>query len=254
MYLNTPTRDINQNQIIEWWSLKTKSIRTLMGQVTTNSINSFQMEQKLTLKDFISNIPEVFKTFQNLAPWELTTDLKEIIERIIPELGSEFKVENGVAIHKSVTVEKGVTIKRPFIAMEHCHIGANSYFREGVFLGKSVKIGPCTEVKSSLICSRTAIAHLNYIGNSIIGQNVNFEAGSIAANHYNERENKRIWITYHGESIDTGVEKFGALVGDDSKIGANGVLSPGTILTKNSIVERLELVDQQSKNIKIDPN
>ena len=106
------------------------------------------------------------------------------------------------------------------------------------------KIGPGTEVKSSIICSETAIAHLNYIGNSIIGQNVNFEAGSIAANHYNERTDKQIRIKFKDQIIDTGVEKFGALVGDYSKIGANAVLSPGTILAKNSIVRRLELVDQ----------
>ncbi len=201
------------------------------------------------IKDYISNIPDYFKTSQNLPPWELTINLKVIIEKILPKLGSGFKIENGIAIHKSTTIENGVTIKRPFIAMENCHIGANSYFREGVFLDKSVKIGPCSEIKSSIICSQTAIAHLNYIGNSIIGQNVNFEAGSIAANHYNERENKRIWIKHNNKSLDTGVEKFGALVGDNSKIGANGVLSPGTILNKNSIVKRLELVDQQQRNL-----
>ncbi|MGB5383076.1 MAG: LpxA family transferase [Lutimonas sp.] len=207
------------------------------------------MEQKVDIKNFISNFPEFLKTEQNLAPWELTSNLNKIIEKIIPQLGTDFKIADGIAIHKSVTIENGVTIKRPFIAMENCHIGANSYFREGVFLDKSVKIGPSSEIKSSIICSKTAVAHLNYIGNSIIGQNVNFEAGSIAANHYNERENKRIWIQHNNESIDTGVEKFGALVGDNSKIGANGVLSPGTVLIKNSIVKRLELVDQQQKNL-----
>jgi NDP-sugar pyrophosphorylase family protein len=207
------------------------------------------MKKNVAIKDFISNISEYFEISQNLLPWELTTNMKEIIEEIIPKLGSEFKIENGIAIHKSVTIEKGVTIKRPFIAMENCHIGSNSYFREGVFLDKSVKIGPCSEIKSSIICSRTAVAHLNYIGNSIIGQNVNFEAGSIAANHYNERENKTIWIKFDNTSIDTGVQKFGSLVGDNSKIGANGVLSPGTILNKNSIVKRLELVDQHQGEV-----
>ncbi len=202
------------------------------------------MEQKVDIKDFISNISEYFKTEQNLPPWELTTSLKAIIEGIIPKLSTDFKIADGIAIHKSTVIENGVTIKRPFIAMANCHIGANSYFREGVFLDKSVKIGPSSEVKSSIICSETAIAHLNYIGNSIIGQNVNFEAGSIAANHYNERENKRIRIKYNNAIIDTGVEKFGALVGDNSRIGANGVLSPGTILEKKSIVKRLELIDQ----------
>ena len=128
--------------------------------------------------------------------------------------------------------------------MDKCQIGANTYFREGVFLDSSVKIGACSEIKSSMIFSGTAVAHLNYIGNSLIGRNVNFEAGSIAANHYNERIDKRIHVSFQNQVIDTGLDKFGALVGDNSRIGANGVLSPGTILTKNAIVKRLELVEQ----------
>lgn len=202
----------------------------------------------INISDFISNISAHFKVGKNSLPWELTTNLKEIISGILPNLDNNFKISDGIAIHKSTVIEKGVTLKPPFIALENCHIGANAYFREGVFLDKSVKIGPCSEIKSSIICSETSIAHLNYIGNSIIGHNVNFEAGSIAANHYNEREDKRIWVRYKGKLIDTGVKKFGALVGDNSKIGANGVLSPGTILTRNSIVKRLELVDQQLAN------
>ena len=84
--------------------------------------------------------------------------------------------------------------------------------------------------------------HLNYIGNSIIGSNVNFEADSVAAKHYNERDNKKIRIKYNNTILDTAVEKFGALVGDNSRIGVNGVLSPVTILKKNSVVKRLELI------------
>ncbi|MBD0851430.1 LbetaH domain-containing protein [Maribacter arenosus] len=202
----------------------------------------------MDIGDFISNISAHLKVDKNSSPWELTTNLKEILVGILPNLDDNFKICDGIAIHKSTVIEKGVTIKPPFIAMENCYIGANANFREGVFLDKSVKIGPSSEIKSSIICSRTAIAHLNYIGNSIIGQHVNFEAGSIAANHYNERVDKRIWVRYKDELIDTGVEKFGALVGDNSRIGANGVLSPGTILTKNSIVKRLELINQQHGN------
>jgi bifunctional N-acetylglucosamine-1-phosphate-uridyltransferase/glucosamine-1-phosphate-acetyltransferase GlmU-like protein len=128
--------------------------------------------------------------------------------------------------------------------MENCFVGAHSYFREGVYLGESVKVGASCEIKSSFIGARSSIAHFNYIGNSIIGQDVNFEAGSIAANHYNERISKRIRVKYRSEIIDTASEKFGALVGDHARIGANAVLSPGTILEKNSIVKRLELVEQ----------
>ena len=96
----------------------------------------------------------------------------------------------------------------------------------------------------TIICANTSIAHLNYIGNSIIGQHVNFEAGSIVANHYNERKDKKITIKFDNKQMYIDATKFGALVGDNTKIGANAVLSPGTILKKNTIVKRLELVEQ----------
>lgn len=198
----------------------------------------------IDIRDFIADIPFYDRIKKFASPWEITSNLKEIILDILPLLGTDFEIENDVAIHKSVVVEKGVTFKHPTIIMENCHIGAHAYFREGVFLNRSVKIGPSTEVKSSLIFSNTAIAHLNYVGNSIIGSNVNFEAGSIAANHYNERADKEIVLNFEGEIIPTGVNKFGALVGDNSRIGANAVLSPGTLLKKNTIVKRLELVEQ----------
>lgn len=73
---------------------------------------------------------------------------------------------------------------------------------------------------------------------------MNFEAGSICANHYNERTDKDIFVKYRDQIIATNSNKFGSLVGDHSRIGANAVLSPGTILEKRSIVKRLELIEQ----------
>jgi UDP-N-acetylglucosamine diphosphorylase / glucose-1-phosphate thymidylyltransferase / UDP-N-acetylgalactosamine diphosphorylase / glucosamine-1-phosphate N-acetyltransferase / galactosamine-1-phosphate N-acetyltransferase len=107
-----------------------------------------------------------------------------------------------------------------------------------------VSIGPGCEIKSSIIGKGTSVAHFNFIGNSLVGNDVNFEAGSVIANHYNEREDKRIFIKIGSEMLDTGIDKFGALVGDNSKIGANAVLSPGTLLVPGSIVKRLELIEQ----------
>jgi bifunctional N-acetylglucosamine-1-phosphate-uridyltransferase/glucosamine-1-phosphate-acetyltransferase GlmU-like protein len=92
--------------------------------------------------------------------------------------------------------------------------------------------------------TETSVAHFNFIGDSIVGHQVNFEAGSITANHYNERPVKRIFVNYKNNIIDTGIDKFGALVGDGCKIGANAVLSPGTLLLPNSIVKRLALIEQ----------
>lgn len=198
----------------------------------------------IAINDLIDHFSEVFPNEGNLQPWEITNDLKSKLEDLISDLDQNYEVIDGVAIHKTAVIEAGVIIKRPAIISKHCFVGAHAYFREGVFLDQRVKIGPGSEIKNSIICSDTAIAHFNYIGNSIIGRNVNFEAGSIAANHYNERIDKKITVLYREKLIKTGSEKFGSLVGDGSKIGANAVLSPGTILEKGSVVKRLELIEQ----------
>ncbi|MCC9072144.1 LpxA family transferase [Flavobacterium sp. F-65] len=198
----------------------------------------------ITINDFIQDFSLLFPNLTNLEPWNITDNLKEIIEKTIPNLDDTYTINNNIAIHKTATIEDGVTIKAPAIIGENCYIGAHAYFREGVYLGNAVKIGPGCEIKNSIICSATAIAHFNYIGNSIIGSNINFEAGSIAANHYNERDIKKISVLHNDKIIETGSQKFGSLVGDNSKIGANAVLSPGTILKKNTVVKRLELVEQ----------
>jgi len=198
----------------------------------------------MIIDNLIQDFSGTFEDLGKLEPWDITNDLQNIIISIIANLGEDYVIANNIAIHKSVIVENGVTIKSPAIFSENCFIGANSYFREGVYLDKFVKIGPGCEIKNSIICSNTAIAHFNYIGNSIIGRNVNFEAGSIAANHYNERVSKRISVLFDSQIIQTNSEKFGSVVGDDSRIGANAVLSPGTILNKKSIVKRLELIEQ----------
>lgn len=195
------------------------------------------------ISDFISNFPVIPGT-ELLQPWDITNTIKELLEKIIPSLGSDFHIHDGIAVHKTATIETHITFKRPVIVLENCFIGANTYFREGVFLDSGARIGPGCEVKSSIICGNTALAHFNYVGNSIIGANVNFEAGAIAANHYNERTEKSISVLYKNTIIKTGVRKFGSVVGDNSKIGANAVLSPGTVLKPNSIVKRLELVEQ----------
>ena len=179
-----------------------------------------------------------------LQPWEMTNNLAAIIAEMIPQLNEDYIVDKGIAIHKSATVEQGAVLKAPVIIGMYCFIGANAYLRGGVYLDSGVKIGTGCEIKSSVIFSNSAIAHFNFIGDSIIGSQVNFEAGSITANHYNEKIDKNITVVYNSNILQTGVNKFGALVGDHSKIGANAVLSPGTILLPHSIVKRLELVDQ----------
>ena len=198
----------------------------------------------ININDFIDGFSNLFPEEITKEPWIVMNGMKGTIEKLILQIDANYHIDNNIAIHQTAIIECGVVIKSPAIVGENCFVGANAYFREGVYLDKSVKIGPGCEIKNSIICSGTAVAHFNYIGNSIIGRNVNFEAGSIAANHYNERADKKISVLYRSQIIETNVEKFGSLVGDNSKIGANAVLSPGTILEKNSIVKRLELIEQ----------
>ena len=93
-----------------------------------------------------------------------------------------------------------------------------------------------------------AVAHFNFVGDSIIGHDVNIEAGAIVANHYNERKDDTVYVNIDGKRVSTGLHKFGSLVGDDCRIGANAVLSPGTLLKPQTIVKRLELVEQDPQS------
>jgi UDP-N-acetylglucosamine diphosphorylase / glucose-1-phosphate thymidylyltransferase / UDP-N-acetylgalactosamine diphosphorylase / glucosamine-1-phosphate N-acetyltransferase / galactosamine-1-phosphate N-acetyltransferase len=196
----------------------------------------------IAIENYISSFSKYFT--EDKEPWEFTNELPKIITGLILNLNNDFNIENNIAIHKSATVETGAVLKAPVIIGENCFVGANACLRGGVFLNDDVKIGPGCEIKSSIIFNTTSIAHFNFIGDSIIGCNVNFEAGAVTANHYNERADKQIEVLHNGAVIKTNIHKFGALIGDGSKIGANAVLSPGTLLAKNTIIKRLELVEQ----------
>ncbi len=196
------------------------------------------------IDNYIQQFSSIFPKQKNLEPWIVTTNLSEILNEFIQQLDQNYEIKDGNAIHKSAVVEKGVTLKPPVIISENCFIGAHAYLRGGVFLGKSSSIGPSCEVKTSIILQNSSIAHFNFVGDSIIGSHVNFESGSLAANHYNERVIKNILVLIDSETVNTETGKFGSLIGDHSKIGANAVLSPGTILKSGSIVKRLELIEQ----------
>jgi UDP-N-acetylglucosamine diphosphorylase / glucose-1-phosphate thymidylyltransferase / UDP-N-acetylgalactosamine diphosphorylase / glucosamine-1-phosphate N-acetyltransferase / galactosamine-1-phosphate N-acetyltransferase len=117
-------------------------------------------------------------------------------------------------------------------------------YRAADFAARGVRIGPGCEVKGSLAMSGTTLAHLNFVGDSIIGRDVNIEAGAVLANHWNERPDKMIIEAAAGRCLSTGAVKFGALIGNGCRIGANAVLSPGTLLPPGAVVGRLQLVDQ----------
>lgn len=198
----------------------------------------------IDLKQYIHRSTLWLSDAGTLAPWMLTGNMENIIAEKIKALGTDYKIFNDVAVHRNASIDSHAIIKGPAIIAAKCFIGAHAYLRGGIFLDENVTVGPGCELKTTFIFSGSAVAHFNFIGDSLVGSNVNLEAGAIVANHYNERKHKNITVSVAGTSFSTGVEKFGALIGDYTKIGANAVLSPGTILPPNTIVKRLELIDQ----------
>ena len=197
----------------------------------------------MMLKGYAS-FPEAWK-LPDLAPWDLCAGIVALIEQRIEALPSSYiRRAPGIAVHQSATVEPGAVLKAPCIIGENCFVASYAYLRGGVWLGRNVILGPSVEVKSSAIGEGSKAAHFNFVGDSVVGRDVNIEAGAIVANYRNERAEKEI-VCFDGERlIRTGRDKFGSLIGDGCRIGANAVLAPGTILEPATVVPRLTLVDQ----------
>ena len=163
--------------------------------------------------------------FQVENVWEILSNISSFIKN---------KSSQVVTLGEGTVVEEGALIKGPAIIGKNCFIAHGAYIRENVILGDNVHIGHSVELKNSIILNDTHIAHFNYVGDSIIGSDVNFSAGAITANF--RLDGASIKIKNGEEEIETGLTKLGTIVGDTSRIGVNSVLNPGTILSKKSKV------------------
>jgi len=178
------------------------------------------------------------------APWELTRDSSAIVEGLLTKIGAGYRISGNVAVHDSATVEAEAVLKGPLIIGPNCFIAAGAYVRGGCWLERNCVLGPGAELKSTFLFARSSLAHFNFVGDSIIGTDVNLEAGAIIANYRSDPPGRPIAFTHRGQLIETREERFGALVGDRVKIGANAVIAPGAIIAPDAIVERLALLDQ----------
>lgn len=179
--------------------------------------------------------------------WLITTQAEANIAAAFSALSKDYQLADGVAVHASATVETGAIVKAPAIIGPRCFVAASAYLRGGVFLDEDCIIGPAAELKTSFMFKGSKLAHLNFVGDSILGAGVNLEAGSMVANYRNELDDKRIRIMVGADLIDTGVDKFGALLGDGVRVGANAVIAPGAVLARNVRIGRLALVDQSPR-------
>ena len=143
-------------------------------------------------------------------------------------------VSNTVFVGAGTVIEPGAMIKGPAWIGENCEIRNGCYIRENVILGNGVVAGNSSEFKNCLIFDNAQIPHFNYVGDSILGFRAHLGAGVILSNV--KLDNTEVAIAASTGPIPTGLRKFGAIVGDHAEIGCNSVLSPGSLIGKNTLL------------------
>ncbi len=166
-------------------------------------------------------------------PWDILAEIDRFLENL--EDNREGDIHETAVVKGKVFLAKGASIK-PHAYIEgpawigpNASVGHAAYVRGGSILASGAKVGHASEVKHSLLLAGAQAPHFNYVGDSILGNNVNIGAGVKLANFHTMGKNIKV------DGQDTGLRKFSAALGDNVSIGCNSVLSPGTIMGQNAI-------------------
>lgn len=167
-----------------------------------------------------------------VRPWDMLDANQKIL---MSEPGSiSGEVEPGAALSGKISVGKGTRIRSgsyiegPVVIGENFDNGPNCFIRPCTCIGNNVRIGNAVEIKNSTIMENTNVAHLSYVGDSIIGSNCNFGAGTIVANLRHDGNNILSYI--RGEKVNSERRKLGVVMGDDVKTGINTSIYLGTVI------------------------
>jgi len=163
-----------------------------------------------------------------------------------PMQGDFLENKNQIYIGRGCKIGPFVHIEGPCIIGNDCEIRPGAFIRKGTIIGNHCVIGHGSEICRSIVLNHSKFPHLNYVGDSIIGNRVNLGAGSKCANYRLDKQ--EIAIVYNNKKIFTGRKKFGAIIGDRVSIGCNAVLNPGTVLCPESSVEPCKVVKGVIKN------
>jgi len=167
--------------------------------------------------------------------WQVLPRLKEYLESILePACKASVSplavIGDCVFIGEGTVVESGACIEGPAIIGSNCQIRHGAYVRANVIVGDDCVIGNASELKNSLLFNGCQVPHFNYVGDSILGYHAHLSAGVILSNLKSFPGNVMV------EEVDTGLRKFGALIGDQADLGCNSVLNPGSIIGRNSVL------------------
>ena len=167
-------------------------------------------------------------------PWEALPLIRDFIIRLgrsLPEDKYE-QVKENVWIAKTATVFPSAYINGPAIIDEEAEIRQCAFIRGSAIVGKKAVVGNSTELKNVVLFNNVQVPHYNYVGDSILGYKAHMGAGSITSN---VKSDKTLVVVKDGkEQIETGLKKFGAMLGDHVEVGCNSVLNPGSVIGRET--------------------
>lgn len=207
------------------------------------------MSKKLENKNLFNasslNLPAELTTLfqQTTYPWEILSLIKKTVTKMVSNVPAEQRLkgnisEGAVLNGDMIVVEEGATVEAlsyidgPTYIAKGATIRHGAYIRGGVYIGEGCIAGHTTEIKDSLLLLNSKAAHFAYLGNSILGANVNLGAGTKLANL--RLDHCDIRVKFEGNVYDTKQKKFGAIFANGAQSGCNSVTNPGTILLNNS--------------------
>ena len=175
-------------------------------------------------------------------PWEALPKISEFIILLGKKLDSniyELKDEN-IWIAKSAKVMPSAYIKGPAIIGENAEIRHCAFIRGNAIIGNDAVVGNSTELKNVILFNKVQVPHYNYVGDSILGYKAHMGAGAITSNVKSDK--KLVIVKNNTEEIETGLKKFGAMIGDNVEVGCGSVLNPGSVIGKNTNIYPLSSV------------
>jgi len=177
-------------------------------------------------------------------PWELLEanewKLGELERDVRGDVAESAELRGTVVVEEGARIEPGVVIEGPVLIRTGAHVGPNAYVRGATLLGENTRAGQSVEIKNSVIMADSKVPHLSYVGDSLLGRNVNFGAGTIVANL--RHDDSPVKQTVKGERTSTGRRKYGVVVGDEVKTGIDTTLYPGVVLGAGARTEPNETV------------
>ena len=175
-------------------------------------------------------------------PWEALPKIKDFIIELGKTLDPEIYEQRGenIWVAKSATVFPSAYLGGPLIICEDAEVRHCAFIRGSAIVGKGAVVGNSTELKNSILFDGVQVPHYNYIGDSILGYKAHTGAGTITSNLKSDKS--LVTVLCDDDKIETGVKKFGAMLGDHVEVGCNSVLNPGSVVGRNTNVYPLSFV------------